>query len=344
MRILMVSKTGYGLGLASHLSSEGHAVNMVISREDFEAIGHGIISRTGQSRPDITIFDSSDFGRESDILRQDGLRVFGSSAWAQALQVDEGYKQSIIKSIGWSTDLIKGVDAYISCWFNGVDYISTYVSLVYHRMNPGGTSPDVGFTGCVSNFCQPTERVKNAFLEPLCKVLRRANHRGCFHIRCTIAGDMFSVSDIAASFEHPLSLLLFENSKHTIPDILLRMFSENSKCLEPINQWASSVMLSVPPFPYTVHSEPTKLEGFIPANLKHIWLVDVMRENGRWLTSGSHGKVGYVTSRGTTSSEASRRVYRTIRNLNVRDLQYRSDVGKGINHHLTSLRTNGWIK
>jgi hypothetical protein len=187
MRVLMVSKTGYGLGLASHLSSEGHAVNMVISRDDFESIGHGIISRTGQSRPDITVFDSADFGRESDILRQDGMRVFGSSSWAQALQADENYKQSIIKSMGWPTDLIKGVDCYISCWFNGVDYISTYLSLVYHRMNPGGASPDVGFTGCVSNFWQPSERVKVSFLDPLCKVLRRANHRGCFHIRCTIS-------------------------------------------------------------------------------------------------------------------------------------------------------------
>jgi len=215
--------------------------------------------------------------------------------------------------------------------------------MVYHRMTPGGTSPDVGFTGCVSNFWQPTTKVKDRILEPLTKVLRRVNHRGCFHIRATVDGDMFSISDIAGSFEHPLSLLLFENSKYSVPDILLRLFSEDSAPLTPLSQWACSVMLSVPPFPYTVHSLPTALIGVVPANLKHLWLSDAMKENGKWMTTGSHGKVGYVTSRGATLSESCRRAYRTVRNLPIQDLQYRNDVGRNVNHFLTTLRNNGWI-
>jgi hypothetical protein len=345
MRLLIVSKTGFGLGIASHLSSEGHLVNILIDRDDCSRIGTGIVSLTGNGRPDITIFDNSQFGKNADELRQSGERVFGASHWAQTLQDDPEYRKAVIRAT-WGTlePITKGVDAYVSCWFNGNDYIATYLSVVYHRMTPGGTSPDVGFTGCVSNFWEPTSKVRDAFLTPLVKVLRRVNHRGCFHIRSTINGDMFSISDIAASFEHPLSLLLFENSKNSVPDILLKLFDEGSSSLTPLNQWVCSVMLSVPPFPYTVHSLPTALTGVIPANLKHLWLSDAMRENGRWMTTGSHGKVGYVTSRGTTISESCRRAYRTIRNLQIQDLQYRNDVGRDIGPLLVSLRNNGWIK
>ena len=345
MRLLVVSRTGYGLGIASHLASEGHAVSMTITRDDFGDIGRGVVSQGNGDRPDLTIYDSPSFGRDADTVRQSGLRVFGASSWAQMLQEDTEFRAAVIRSIwGPQEPVAEGVQCYVSLWFNGLDYISSYLSVVYHRMNPGGKSEDVGFTGCVSNFWQPTAKVKAKFLDPLCKVLRRANHRGCVHIRSTIDGDRFSVSDIAASFEHPLSLVLFENCKHSIPDVLLRVFSENSVPIIPLSQWASAVMLSVPPFPYQVHSLPTILNGLIPANLKHIWLVDAMRENGQWLTSGAHGKVGYVTSRGTTTSEAVRRAYRTIRNLQVQDLQYRPDVGKGINHLLSSLRNSEWIK
>jgi len=317
----------------------------MITRDDYNGIGKGVVGSSGTERPDMAIFDSPTFGKEADILRQEGIRVFGASSWDQALQNDPEYKKAVIRAT-WGTlePLAQGVQLYVSAWFNGVDYISSYVSLVYHRMHPGGNSVDVGFTGCISNFWQPTDLVTSKILTPLCKVLRRANHRGCVHIRSTVDRDTFSISDIAASFEHPLSLLLFENTKHSIPEILLKVFSEDSTPIQPLNQWASSIMLSVPPFPYTVHSTPTMLTGLIPANLKHIWLVDAMRESGQWYTSGSHGKVGYVTSRGTTTSEATRRAYRTINNLQVKDLQYRGDVGRGVNHLFSTLRTSGWIK
>jgi hypothetical protein len=346
MKLLIVSATGYGLGLASHLASDGHAVNLVITHDEcVNIVGKGIITSSTPSRPDITVFDHHNFGKSADELRQEGARVFGASVWSQMLQDDPEYRQAVIRATWGNLEPVKkGVEAYITCWFNGNSYVATYLSLVYHRINPGGTAVDVGFTGCLSNFWQPTQRVRDCFLEPLLKVLRRANHRGCFHIRSTIDGDKFSISDIAASFEHPLSLVMFENSKATIPDILLRMFNEDSMPIQPLDQWACSVLLSVPPYPYTIHHPPAVLGGIVPANLKHLWLVDAMREDGKWMTTGTHGKVGYVTARGTTFVEASRRAYRTIRNLQVQDLQYRPDVGKGVNTFLSSLRNYGWIK
>lgn len=344
MKLLVASECGEGLGLATHLSSEGHAVNFLCQPEF--SLGQGIVSSNPtDTAADIFVFDSSMFTTQADSMRSSGTRVLGASSWEGLLSSNTEYANDIIKVTGWeTTDSCKGINLYITVWFNGMNHIAVYTSLVYRRFMSGGRGPDVNFTGVVSQFRQPTDRLLSTFIQPLMPVLRRVNHRGCFNIHALIAEEKASVKHINASFSHPLSLMLYENSRSSVSDILVRLFAEDSKPIAFIDPWAAGVMVSVPPFPYDVASTETNLRGIQPANLKHLWLVDAKKDNGTWTTAGLHGKIGYVTARGCSVSEATRRVYRTIRNLEIRDLQYRDDVGRNIHDILSTLQRNGWTR
>lgn len=343
MRVLFLSENGEGLGLATHLSSEGHAVNFIVPAGSH--IGQGLVGHDAESAPDFVVYASANLGRDADEYRQSGKRTLGSSRWGELIESNPEYTDSLIKSIGWSTNSIdSGINLYITGWFNGRGFLSSYVSLVYRRFMSGGRGPDINFTGVVSNFWQPTERILESILKPVSHILKKVNHRGPIHIHTLIDGDRYCVKELSASLAHPLSTVLFENTKASVSDILLRLFNEDSKSIIPIAQWACGVMISIPPYPYQAQHNPISIKGIIPDNIKHMWLVDVKRDNEGYSTTGESGKIGYVTARGDSVHESVRRAYRTINNLSTPDLQYRDDVGRNITSLLERLREYQWIK
>lgn len=347
MRLLFVSDDGAGLGMATHLSSEGHAITFYTNHGSM--LGKGIIEiahpESEVSIADIYCYDNTKYGKEADEIRNTGSRVLGASSWSSMLETDKEYQDQVIKLIGWEkAKSSAGINLYTTVWFNGDKYIATYNSLVYRRFMSGGAGPDLGCVGMMSNFNPPTDKVYTNFLKPLEKILKRVNHRGCVHIHSLIKDSGFGVSEISTQFAHPLSYLLFENSNVSVADILLRLFNENSQRIEPLEHWASGVMLSVPPYPYHIIHNPVEIKGVQPANLKHLWLCDAQKIGGSWYTAANDGKIGYVTARGVSPEESVRRMYRTIGNLEIKDGQYRNDVGKNINTVLETLKRGGWIR
>lgn len=342
MRFTVISEAGTGLGIATHLSSEGHAVNLVT--ESPSNVGIGIVSRDEGSIPDILILDSERFGKLADEYRKQGLRTLGASQWSSTIKDNSEYMKNVIKIAGWNTDKVKeGDNVYITAWFNGTNFISVYISIVYHRLMSGGCGPDLKTTGFVSNFQQPTSKVYTEFLKPLEPILRRVNHRGCVHIHALVNGEDYSVKDFSAEMFSPLALAMFENSKSSLTEILLKLFDENSGAVSPLEPWSVGILISVPPYPYEADTKPIPLVGLqIPA-LKHVWLMDAMKEKDIWSSAGINGKVGYITARGGYIQEAAKRVYRTISNLHTEDLQYRNDIGKDLSELFNKLRINHWI-
>ena len=346
MRFTVVSNKGEGLGLASHLSSEGHAVSLIM--EEPSVIGHGIVQVTNPEEaqaPDVCIVADEGLADWADAKRNDGARVLGASRWSAALESDREYMQKVIALAGWDmTTVSNGVNLYVTTWFNGRTFICTYSSLVYRRFMSGGRGPDVRFTGVVSNFSLPSDLIYNTFLKPLERILRRANHRGCFTIHAVVTGDMYSVHEISASFASPLALLLFENSKLSTSEVLLKLLDETSKPVQTLEPWATGLLLTIPPYPYNMPSESTPIKGLELPALKHLWLVDARRESGEWFTGGVNGKIGYVTARGSHLQEAVKRAYRTVKRLEIRDLQFRDDVGKDLNSLVANLKNYGWLR
>lgn len=345
MKFSVISECGIGLGLATHLNSEGHSVYLCI--DGSTKLGEGIVpTSTIVERSDIMIFDSNLFGKAADSERELGQRVVGTSHWAELLYKDKEYQQSIIDAIDWNTEVLdKGNNICITAWFNGTHFISSYASFTYNRFMASGKGCEARTSGVVSNFNQPTERVYNGILRPLEPILRRVNHRGCFHVYITVSKDKFMVRSISADFNTPLAYVLFENSKSSVTDILLSLFNESSSAVPTLEPWACAILATVPPFPYVLaDKEEYDIKTLETPALKHLWLSDVRKSGDRYTTAGVNGIVGYVTSRGAYIQEASKRAYRTLGKLNIDDVQYRDDIGKGLQQRVVELQEYLWLK
>lgn len=342
MRVLFVSSTNLTLGLAMRVGDEGHDVRYLTESTS----GAGLVkpfSRDEKWIPNIAVYDHNRFGSEADSVRAEGFKVLGPSRWSSMLETDDNYKRQIITSLGWPTDpLASGTHFYISGWFNGACFISTYSSIVYRRFMPGGAGSDLYCTGIVSDFRGLTQKTHDTFITPLERMLKKVNHRGCVHIHACVNGDSYSVKEIYASFAHPHNFVLYENTNITVSDILLRLFDETSKSIPTIAPWAAGVQVSTPPYPHAAMESSVEIRGIVPQNLKHLWLADVSQQQAKYQTH-DRGLVGYVTARGNDENECIRRMYRTVGNLKIPDMQFRNDVGKSIQSLLQSLRQPGWL-
>ena len=360
MRFNVLSEDGDGLGVAMKLAAEGHNVDFCTDTDagSGEFVTKPLANMLDASA-DVTLSFMANNGGLLDDIRKTSRRILGHSRWSMAIAQDAEYASQIIALAGWNSGKVaNGTNLYITTWFNGTRFIFTYASIVYRRFMSSGRGPDVRYTGFVSNFFQPTNRVAQEVLKPLEKILRHVNHRGCFHIHLVINENAFSVKEIDASFNTPLALLLFENGKAPAADLILRVFDETSKPIQPVEQWAAGLLITTPPYPYPIPAESVPLRGLETPALRHVWFSDVKRKEGEWYTAGATGKVGYITARGADSQhefngkvrhtpgyvEAMKRIYRTISRLEVRDLQYRDDVGKNIDNLIRNLYTQEWIK
>ena len=337
MRILVVSQTGFGVGMASFLSSEGHSVGVTIKGNlDVPHITRLIASNV----PDVAIFDSNNHVVSAEWIRTRGIRVLGASSWSNLLDTSQDYKNNIIKAIGYEQvkDGDTGTSCIVSCLFNGQSFISKSIVLNYTKMMAGDVGVAVPSAGYIAYFKVEDSKLVKDILEPLGKFLRKANHRGCFSVEVLLEnGGRVVVKNISADLTNPFIQAVCENTRRSKSDVLLDVFNETSEPIAYIEPYVCGVMVSVYPYP-SVMNASTEICGVNPLNLKHMWMMDLQKDGDSWISGLLSGCVGYVTARGKDHFEAQRRAYHTIKNIKAEGLQYRNDIGKDVGEKLFELR------
>lgn len=328
MRVTIVSHTGYGLGLVPFLSSEGHNITSIVGKiEQLTTL------------PDYAIFDTASYGVPVRWTEQN-VKVLGASVWSRLVETDDDYKDTVARAIGYklADEKTEGTTVDVSCVFNGHTYISKALIFNYSKLIAGGMGATVKSSGYLACFNVENSRLITDMLGPLERFLRKANHRGCFSVSCVVNKDGVFVKDIGASIDTPHIQALIENTRCSKSDLLLSMFDPASRVIETTDNYVCGVMLSLHPFPSIPSPQPVAIVGLLPANLKHMWTIDISRAGDTWECPNVSGCLGYVTARGVSVKEAMRRAYRTISNISAEGMQYRSDVGKDVNKRLSQLR------
>jgi len=315
MRIAIYS-TGAARGLIYHLNQEGHSVGTIIA----------------SSLPDMSIMEPTAEPSYIDSLRSRGVKVLGVDSWTRLLELDPSYKHAFIRALGYQavTPETAGEHVTVSCFFNGNKFISKMLIFPYKKMMSCDVGGTLDCSGYLAYFSVESSKLVSEILTPLEKFLRKASHRGHFSVDCIITKDDVFIEDVSASMSKAYITALFENTRMSKTDVLLRIFDVNSQPISFIDPWACGILVSIAPYPYLIPKQPEKITGFNPFNLKHLWLIDVIQDGDNWMCGANTGCLGYVTSRGTTIQEVSRRAYRTLSNIHVESIQYRSDIGKDV--------------
>lgn len=353
MNVLVVSEYGKSSGLASRMHKEGNNVRLVLTKGgrvyfDSETVAPDYATEIAiDGHFDIIVIDSSSNGRVGEKVRKAGAKVVGGSTWSEAIAGDASYLKSVLTSVGIPTDL-KGpsecINLYCSGWFNGTKFTTVYTSLVYRRMMVGGKGKDLGCVGTLTCHKNRSSKPYASILKPLESVLRKVNHRGPVHAHVVVGPDWFAVTELNTDISHPLSMIAGEGIKETSTEELMNCANGAGVDSHPKVSWTSSVLMAYPPYPYhnelEVENTP-KIPSINAGVLKHIYPIGMRLMGTDYHVVG--GEVCYVMGGGDSFTEAVRRMYRTMSNIDIPNCMYRTDIGRNVQGYLYSLDKWGWL-
>ena len=131
MRILLLSKTGEGLGVAQRLEKEKHSVwfytppgcrvgdglvtkpqPVQIATSSGKCIRSGLKALLRESQPDICVVGESGYSEVGDVLRELRVETSGGGRWADTVQDNWEYAQKILTLAGLATGWVGGREWY----------------------------------------------------------------------------------------------------------------------------------------------------------------------------------------------------------------------------------------
>lgn len=269
----------------------------------------------------------------------------GHSKFSANLQDEKYNKAVLLMSDLISTNVEPNVD--IGCWFNGMDFVQpTLISVNEDRFMEGALGKKVDSMGCVLYApTRPTEVFRSILLR-LKPLLRKVNYCGLITAECCLEKDgYYTVVRLVPYFKYDLLYAFFEGVQEELGRALHSIATGEKKEFKFPSAYAIAVKISIPPFPYThVSSKVSTLSGFCPENERHIWLQNAEKDaTGSVVSTAGRGVIASVTARGCSVQECRRRVYRTIKNLSIEDMQYRRDIGTKAKGTFDKLKEWKWI-
>ena len=246
-----------------------------------------------------------------------------------------------------------GVEISTEAWFNGKEVIHINHTMEEKALMEGGKGPKAGCMGSVVWIGDTNSKLFKESLGRLLPLLRKVKYIGPIDINAIVDEHSFWGLEWTARFGYDAIFVLLEMYKGKVGDLMLGVATGTQKKMEFKSKIGIGVDIGVPPFPIA-SDEPDMykdilIQGLNKYNLKHFWSYDVYKKDNRYLVSGNGGDIGTLTARGdevgnfSPLRDAKRRVMRTIGNLVIPDVMYRSDIGDRVDGDRAKLKDWGWL-
>jgi phosphoribosylamine---glycine ligase len=278
--------------------------------------------------------------------------TYVAQGWEDLIGILEFYSKDIKEEFELQEKKV-GVEISTEAWFNGKEVIGVNHTMEEKALMEGGKGPKAGCMGSVVWVGDTSSKLYRESLGKLEKLLRKVDYRGPIDINAIVDSKQFWGLEWTARFGYDALFVLFEMYKGKVSDLMLGTATGTIKTMDFKSQIGIGIDVAVPPYPITdcdpgIYKD-ILIQGLNRHNLKHFWPYDVYRQNGRFLVSGNGGDVGTITARGdeignfSPLRDAKRRAMRTIGNLIIPDMMYRSDIGNRVEGDKAKLKEWGWL-
>ena len=247
-----------------------------------------------------------------------------------------------------------GVEISSEIWFNGKEVINSNFTMEEKALMEGGKGPKTGCMGSVVWNGDTTCRLFKEGVGRLVPLLRKLKYIGCIDLNAIVDKENVWGLEFTARFGYDAIYIFMEMMKGRINDLLYGVATGVTRTIEFKSSVGMGVLLAVPPYPDNDGNldlyKDVLIQGLNPQILKHFWGDDIYKKGEDYLLSGNGGRIATITARGDDVSgyspirDAKRRVYRTINNIIIPDVMYRSDIGDRVQGDKEKLKNWGWIK
>ena len=208
-----------------------------------------------------------------------------------------------------------------------------------------GVGSTVGCAGDVVSFLSSSKKLVKEGIGRMERLLKKTNYRGPIDLNSIVTKEGIYGLEFTIRLGYDAVQPLLELYKGSITSLLYAIATGSDKKGEIYGGVAIGVRISIPPYPHTEKEVVSDIPiiGTNAENLKHIWWADVKAGSEYYESAGVDGNLGCVTAKGSDVRECRRRVYRTISNLTIPQLQYRTDIGNRVDGDVTKLKDWGYL-
>ncbi|MET0231416.1 MAG: phosphoribosylglycinamide synthetase C domain-containing protein [Rhodanobacteraceae bacterium] len=246
---------------------------------------------------------------------------------------------------------VAGIEVGIGAYFNGDAFLEpACIDWEHKRFFPGDVGELTGEMGTVVSY-RGSRRLFDLTLAKIAPGLRAAGFHGYINVNTIVNAAGVWPLEFTSRFGYPGFAICDALHTEGWDRILYRMAHGVSGAIGTRDGYAVGVVITVPPFPYEYgYAELSKGERIRfrdePAadERRHFHYGEVALSDAGPITSGSIGYIMVVTGTGADIAAAQDAAYRRVRNVVVRNMRYRNDIGDRLKRtDLSLLRTLGYF-
>lgn len=318
-------------------------------RHEFQKIAQTYGINTLPSRDFFTVKEAHNFLLQNPsrwVIKQNGhlstLNHVGEREdGTDCLDVLKVYSQKKISLIHVQK-YVAGIEVGIARYFNGTDWVGPIeINHEHKRLYDGDLGPLSPEMGTIMWYTQQENKLYQETLKKFTPYLRSIGFKGDFDINCIVDEGNVWPLEATPRFGSPSTELQIEMHKSSWTPFLSAIGKGSSAEVKYNEGYGIAVSIAVPPFPNTLGRVSSVLNSLLkteisfhqvltPEERSHIHFEEVMKKGGRFFWTGPQGWVLHVTSHGHSISEARERAYTLIKKLKIRQMFYRTDIGKRV--------------
>jgi phosphoribosylamine-glycine ligase len=360
MKILTISDDGRGLGIAKRIHDEGFDSVLYVDESSENEVGNGVVNKIelqkylinksyqpiestlnmllDNVKPDLVVVDGYRLGKVMAKLRELGVKVVGSDTWYDTVLEDKDYEDKLLNRVGVGRCVDGGGLKFVvgGVW-NGFELSCSWLGVNQSRWLVDGLGCEVP-SACNGMVSAHGIQVLGGWWNRMVGLLKKTKFHGFINLSVTLLNNEILVDGFLPTHTFISSFLeLYQGSFTELLNCCANGTLPNGKLS---NDVSGSVLISVPPFPYAVNeSQTVTIEGINEFNLKHIYFIDAQVNKDKvWSSGKGDGAIGYVTAHGRDLGECSRRIDKTLHNLSIPNVQYRTDLYKSCIDTLRELK------
>jgi len=264
--------------------------------------------------------------------------------WCRRVNTDPKFNRKIIETMHLTSgDDKRGVEVRVEGWLNGRDVISVNYSFLERYLIDNNRGPMVGSMGSVVWVGHTMSNLFLRSLHQLLPLLKKIEYAGPISVDCTIDEDKIYINNIIAGLSYSTVFVLLEMYKGRIGKLTKNIALHSIDKMEFKSKLGIGIDLVVLP-----DYGEVEVIGLNKFNLKHFWGWDIDKRGNKYF-SCNEGRIGTITARGDDIAgfsplrDAKRRVMRTLSNLSIKGLIYRSDIGSRYESDYNTLKSGGWL-
>jgi phosphoribosylamine--glycine ligase len=249
-------------------------------------------------------------------------------------------------------EVVQGTEIGIEGFFNGSDFYLLTGTLEEKKFMNGNKGPN---TGCSGNLIFTLHEGARIYAEGLAKaipMLQAAGFRGILDLNSIVSEDgKFYALEWTPRFGYLCCPTIAHMYGTGYADVLAAIATGRTPLLRWKWEFGASTTLSIPPYPTEIRLPKAKgipIEGIDPRNMDQLckyFMFDVMLNSSRsgLETSGNYGYICAPTAGGNTIDQAFAKVQQRIDQVQIPNMQYRTDIQRSCTERYTKLEHASWL-